>query len=117
MYKTHSSQAGVRDDKPEGADHEDPTLLLGPFGCPTGRAVTDKIYVDDVEVNGCTIESGADLRRANPAWVDLRHANLAGANLGKVDRWWGAFPMAVGAEVRHDAAMSTYVYAMESLDG
>ncbi len=38
-----------------------------------------------VEVNGYTIEPGADLTRANLSGADLRRANLSGADLRRAD--------------------------------
>ncbi len=55
----------------------------GTYGCPAGWDVTDRIYIDDVEVNGYRIEPGAHLAGARLSRAHLREAHLESANLAK----------------------------------
>ncbi len=55
----------------------------GTYGCPAGWDVTDRIYIDDVEVNGYRIEPGAHLAGARLSRANLERANLSGARLSR----------------------------------
>ncbi len=53
--------------------------------------------MDDVEVNGYTIEPGADLAGANLSGTDLTRADLTRAKADEDTTWPGSFdPVAAG---------------------